>query len=145
MKFKMRVLHYAPGGNADNLSAAIARTQETTCDQIPPAYNCENEKLAIICAEVGKKADDKLVNFVNHLTSARVKNIAFLTVSSASPEAAKAAIAPLKDMAEKNNIHVLDDIFQCTVKGGLFKKGKVTQADIENAVDWADKIVNSLV
>lgn len=144
MKFKMRVLHYAPGGNADNISAAIARSQETTCDQIPPAYNCENEKLAIICAEVGKKADDKLVNFIHHLSSSRVRNIAFLTVSG-SAEAADGAIAPLKEMAKRNGINVLDDVFHCTVKNGFFKKGKVTQTDLENAVDWADKVVNSLL
>lgn len=144
MKFKMRVLHYAPSGNADNFAAAIARSVQTNCDQIPPAYNCEKEKLVFLCLETGKKVADPVKTFVGYLKDTSARNLAFLTISSSSPEAAKAAIAPLMEMARKNNINIIDDVYHCTVKKGLFKQGKASQKDIDDAVVWANKIVDSL-
>lgn len=144
MKFKMRVLHYAPNGNADNFAAAIARSLQTSCDQIPPAYNCENEKLVFVCVETGKKLAKPVSTFVGYLKDTSTRNLAFLTVSGSSPEVAKAALAPLMEAARKNNINVIDDVYQCTVKNMLFKQGKASQEDIDNAVVWANKIVDSL-
>lgn len=139
MKFKMRVLHFSKNDNASAIAAAISKAQQTNCDQIPPAYNCENEKLIFVCAEVGKKPDDKLVAFMSNLNADRVKNIAFIGVGTGTD----AAIGVLKSMAEKLGIKVAGSM-ECTVKGGLFKKGKVSDADIKKCVDWADGIVNSL-
>lgn len=138
MKFKMRVLHFAKAGNADAIAAAIAKDQGANCDQIPPAYNCENEKLIFVCAEGNKKSDKAVVEFVKYLNTDRVKNIAFLSVGGAE------AVDELKALASSNGINVVGDTHVCQVKGGLFKKGKVTDDDIKAAVAWASKIVDSL-
>ncbi len=139
MKFKMRVLHFSKADNASAIAAAIAKSQQTNSDQIPPAYNCENEKLVFVCVEVSKKIDEKVVNFLKNLNSNRVKNLAFITVGSDTGE----AMNELKSMAKNVGVNVAADM-ECTVKSSLFKKGKVTGADIQNCVDWAAKLVNSL-
>lgn len=139
MKFKMRVLHFSKNDNASAIAAAIAKAQQTNSDQIPPAYNCENEKLVFVCAEIGKKLDEKVVAFMSNLNSDRVRNIAFIGVGTNTD----AAIGELKGMAEKLGIKVAGSM-ECTVKSGLFKKGKVSDADIKKCTDWADGIVNAL-
>ena len=46
---------------------------------------------------------------------------------------------------KNNGINVLDDIFTCHVKGGLFKAGKVSDEDLKKAVAWSNKVVDSLL
>lgn len=141
MKFKMRVMHFSPAGNTQKLSQEIARAQQTTSDQIPPSYPCENEKLLFIGVEMKGSSVDKVVtDLCKDLSTDRAKNVAFFAVGSGSFDAVK----ELQQLVTAKGINVVGDTFACTVKGGLFKKGTVTDADVKGAVDWAAKIVDSL-
>lgn len=141
MKFKMRVLHFSPNGNAEQIARAIAKIQEAKSDQIPPAYPSENEKLVIIGVELkGSSADKTVVDLCRDLTTARAKNVAFYAIGSGD----FSAVNELKKIVSDKGINVAGNTFECTVKGGLFKKGKVTDEDVSSAVKWADEIVESL-
>jgi flavodoxin len=141
MKFKMRTMHFSPAGNAEKLADAISRKQQCTCDRIPPAYPCENEKLLFIGVELkGSKPDKSVEALCKDLTTARAKNVAFFAVGSSFD-----GIDTLKQLVKATGVGVVDDVFQCAVKGGLFSKGKVSEADLKAAADWSEKIVNSLV
>lgn len=139
MKFKMRMLHFSKGNGAGDVAQAIARSQGATCDQIPPAYNCENEKLVFVCVDAGKKLDEKVTKFMSYLNPSRVKNIAFVTIGSDTT----AVLNELKEIANSKDVNVVSEL-TIKVKSGLFKKGTATTADIENAVKWASEIVDKL-
>ena len=51
----------------------------------------------------------------------------------------------LKSILKGNGVNVLDDVFTCQVKGGLFKVSKVSDEDIKKAVAWSNKVVDSLL
>ena len=56
---KMQVLYFSKNGkgNAEAVATAVGRTFKCKCDQIPPAYPCEKEKLVIIVFDdYGKKS-----------------------------------------------------------------------------------------
>jgi flavodoxin len=141
MKFKMRILHFSPAGNAEALANAISRAQQAKCDKIPPAYPIEKEKLAFIGLELkGGKVDKSVIALVKDLSTDRVKNVAFYAVGSSFE-----GIGELKRLVTEKGINVAGSTFECSVKGGLFKKASVTDADVKAAVEWADKIVDSLI
>ena len=137
---KMQALYQSTKtDNTYRLLEVGSKEHKCKCDQIPPAYPCENEKLVFIAVE-GKKPDKKVVAFCKDLTPARAKNVAFLVVSSSGPEVADT----LKDIVKSQGVNPVGDVFDCRVKGGLFGVGKVTDSDLNNVKAWAKKIVDSL-
>lgn len=140
MKYKMTVLYYSKNGNAEMLARAISREQKTKADQIPPAYPCEAQKLVLIGLETNKAVDKQVDAFVRDLNPNRTKNVAFFC---AGDDVSK--LESLKSTLKGNSVNVLDDVFTCQVKGGLFKAGKVTEDDVKKVVDWSNKVVDSLL
>ena len=140
MKYKMTVLYYSKAGNAEALARAIAREQQTKGDQIPPAYPCEAQKLLLIGLETNKAVDKQVNAFVRDLNPNRTKNVAFFCAGDDV-----STLDELKSILKGNGVNVLDDVFTCQVKGGLFKAGKVSDEDIKKAVAWSNKVVDSLL
>ncbi|WP_077534404.1 flavodoxin family protein [Massiliimalia massiliensis] len=141
MKFKMRALYFSPAGNTEKMARAIAKAQESICDQIPPAYPSENEKLLFIGVEMkGSSANKVVLDLCRDLTPSRAKNVAFFAVGSGN----FSAIEELKTIVKGKGLEVVGSTYECTVKGGLFKQGKVTDADVDGVVAWAANIVDSL-
>jgi flavodoxin len=141
MKFKMRVLHFSPAGNAEKLADAIARKQQCNADKIPPAYPCENEKLLFIGVELkGSSAGKAVEAFCKDLNPSRAKNVAFFAVGGGSFE----DIESLKKLVTAAGLNVVGSTHECVAKGGFLKKAAVTDSDVKAAVDWAEKLVNSL-
>ena len=126
--------------NAEALARAIAREQQTKGDKIPPAYPCEAQKLLLIGLETNKAVDKQVNAFVRDLNPNRTKNVAFFC---AGDDVSK--LDELKSILKGNGVNVLDDVFTCQVKGGLFKAGKVSDEDIKKAVAWSNKVVDSLL
>lgn len=141
MKFKMRALYFSPAGNTEKMARAIAKAQESICDQIPPAYPSENEKLLFIGVETkGSSANKVVLDLCRDLTPSRAKNVAFFAVGSGN----FSAIEELKTIVKGKGLEVVGSTYECTVKGGLFKQGKVTDADVDGVVAWAANVVDSL-
>ena len=101
-------------------------SKETKGDQIPPAYPCEAQKLLLIGLETNKAVDKQVNAFVRDLNPNRTKNVAFFC---AGDDVSK--LDELKSILKGNGVNVLDDVFTCQVKGGLFKAGKVSDEDIK--------------
>lgn len=136
---KMQALYQSTKtDNTYRLCEVVSREHKCKCDQIPPAYPCENEKLVFIAVE-GSKPDKKVVAFCKDLTPARAKNVAFICVTSSGTEVAKS----LMEIVRSQKVNPVSDVFECKVKGGLFGLGKVTDADLANVKAWAKKIVDS--
>lgn len=141
MIFKMRILFFSKAGNSELMAQAISREQKAGCDKIPPAYPCEGEKLLFIGIETNKKTPAReVVDFCNGLTPARAKNVAFFGIGPSFE-----AIDVLKGIVAKNGVNVVGSTHQCVVKGGLFKAGKVTDADLTAAAKWSSEVVQSMV
>ncbi|HAN44835.1 MAG TPA: hypothetical protein DCP97_05525 [Ruminococcaceae bacterium] len=139
---KMQVLYFSKDGNSQILANALSREHRCKCDQIPPAYPCENEKLVIIGLELnGKEAPKQVVDFCKNMTDKRAKNVAFFEVSS---NGGIDGLGNLKSILKGNGINVMDDVHICTVKGSLFSKGKVTEGDVVAIKDWSIKLIEKL-
>ena len=138
---KMQALYQSTKSeNPYKLSGIISRELKCKCDQIPPAYPCENEKLVFIAVE-GKNAkpDKKVVAFCKDLTPARAKNVAFIIVSTSGSE----GCSTLTEILKGQGVNVVDS-FECKAKSKLFGVGPIAEADIANCKAWAQKVVDSL-
>ena len=79
------------------------------------------------------------MKFISNLNPGRVKNIAIVCIGSEY-----GCVDEMKASAEKLGV-VVGNVKQVEVKGGLFKKGKLEDAQKTECVDWTAKIVDSLV
>ncbi len=130
---KMQVLYFSKNGkgNAEAVATAVGRTFKCKCDQIPPAYPCEKEKLVIIVFDdYGKKAK-QLVDFCKDLSAERAANVALIPLSV------------LADIFKANGVAVAG-IQGVEIKKGLFGIGKLTDEKVKVATDFATKIVTTL-
>ena len=137
---KVQVLYFSKAGNATTVGDGIARHLKCKQDAIPPAYPAENEKIVFVGVDYKGKVEKKLMDFCNTLTTARTSNVAFFAVSkngSADLSAYKAAVAA-------NGVNVIDDVYNCQGKFLFSGKGKPDQNDVNAAIAWADKVIDSI-
>jgi len=138
---KMQVLYFSKNGkgNAEAVATAVGRTFKCKCDQIPPAYPCQNEKLVIIVFDnYGKKAK-QLIDFCKDLSTERASNVAVIPLSNDGSN----DIGELADIFKANNVTVAG-IQGVEIKKGLFGAGKLTDDKVKIATDFATKMVISL-
>ena len=138
---KMQVLYFSKNGkgNAEAVATAVGRTFKCKCDQIPPAYPCEKEKLVIIVFDdYGKKAK-QLVDFCKDLSAERTSNVALIPLSNTGAN----EIGELADIFKANGVTV-SGIQGVEIKKGLFGTGKLTDEKVKVATDFATKMVTSL-
>ncbi len=138
---KMQVLYFSKNGkgNAEAVATAVGRTFKCKCDQIPPAYPCQNEKLVIIVFDnYGKKAK-QLIDFCKDLSTERASNVAVIPLSNDGSN----DIGELADIFKANNVTVAG-IQGVEIKKGLFGAGKLTDDKVKIATDFATKMVTSL-
>ena len=138
---KMQVLYFSKNGkgNAEAVATAVGRTFKCKCDQIPPAYPCQNEKLVIIVFDnYGKKAK-QLIDFCKDLSTERASNVAVIPLSNDGNN----DIGELADIFKANNVTVAG-IQGVEIKKGLFGAGKLTDDKVKIATDFATKMVTSL-
>ena len=138
---KMQALYQSTkSDNTYKLSEVISREHKCKCDQIPPAYPCENEKIVFIAVE-GKNAkpDKKVVAFCKDLTPARAKNVAFVIVSTSGTE----GCSTLSEILKGQGVNVVDS-FECKAKSKLFGVGPISDADVAACKAWAQKVVDAM-
>ena len=63
---KAKSLHFSKSGNVQPIASEIGRVMQCVCDQIPPAYPCEGEKVVFIGVEMNGKLP------AQSITSARI-------------------------------------------------------------------------
>ncbi len=133
---KMRVLYATGKKKLINIAEIITNnyaTEKTNCmDKIPPAYSCDNMRLVVILATVGKDAPNSLVLFCKELTKARTANVAFVIDGPA--EGARV----LLDAVREAGSNAIDDVLY--IKGGLPFLGGVKDEEKAAVTAWMDKI-----
>lgn len=136
---KAKSLHFSKRGTVQPIASELGRVYQCVCDQIPPAYPCEGEKVVFIGVEMGGKLPAPVDHFCRDLNPTRAKNVAFYLING-NPE----GLNGIKSELENHGVHVVDDVLTLEIKSSLFKKGSATEADIQKALDWAEKVVAKL-
>ncbi len=136
---KAKSLHFSKRGTVQPIASEIGRVYQCVCDQIPPAYPCEGEKVVFIGVEMGGKLPVPVDHFCRDLNPSRAKNVAFYLINGSVD-----GLNSIKSELENHGVHMVDDVLTLEVKSSLFKKGSVTDDDVKKALAWAEKVVENL-
>lgn len=131
---KLQVFLYSKYGYAQRIADELSGMFRCKCDQIPPAYQCNKEKLIFIVYEKYGSLDKKLVSYMKEMDSNKAQNIAFIEISNTGNE----GLAELSSMVKANKVNVAGT-HSISIKRGLFSKGQLTDADVAGAKKFADE------
>lgn len=135
---KIKVYCFSKKGNTRKLAQALAADVKAVCDQLPPSYPPENEKLIFIGSGMyGGKADKCVAAFCQSLTTDRVKNVAFFATSAKG----EANVADLAQIVKSKGIAVVGDTFSTPCPSLFSNKDRPNAADIDEIKKWAADIV----
>lgn len=127
------------GGQARLIGDELSNLFKCKCDQIPPAYQCNKEKLVVITYEKYGKLPKKFIEFIESMTTEKVFNVALIEISNTGND----GVAEVSAIFEKNGVKVVDTL-GIVAKKGFFSKPKVAEEDIQKAVDFSHKIAAEL-
>ena len=131
---KLQVFLYTKYGYAQAIADQLSDMFKCKCDHIPPAYQCNKEKLIFIVYEKYGKLDKKLVSYLKEMDTNKVLNVSLIEISNTGNEGVEELSAMLK--ANKVNISGVHNI---SVKRSLFSKGQLTEEDMAGAKAFADQ------
>lgn len=114
---------------SDHLSSLLS----SKSDQIPPAYMCNHEKLVFILYD---KLDKKLREYLNEMGTEKTANIAYISTFGEN-------IDEVCEISQKLGVNVAGTL-NLGVKKGLFGKAKLTDADVQKAVEFARETAQGL-
>ena len=136
---KAKSLHFSKSGSVQPIASELGRVYQCVCDQIPPAYPCEGEKVVFVGVEMNGKLPGPVEHFCKDLTPARAQNVAFYVLNGSGNTS---GLDDITKALEGKGVHVVPDVKAVTVKSSLFKKGRPTDADVKAVVDWAQKVID---
>lgn len=128
---KAKSLHFSKSGNVQPIASEIGRVMQCVCDQIPPAYPCEGEKVVFIGVEMNGKLPGAVDHFCKDLNPTRAKGVAFYVLNS---NGNTDGLSSIIDTMKKNGVETYGEPLGIRVKGGLFKKGMPTDADTKKVL-----------
>lgn len=133
---KSKSLHFSKSGSAQIIASEIGRVHQCVCDQIPPAYPCEGEKVVFIGVEMNSKVPGAVEHFCKDLNPTRARNVAFYVLNG---DGSTSGLDNLSKTIEANGVHVVKPM-GVAVKSSLFKKGKPTDADVQKVLEWSQNL-----
>ena len=133
---KAKSLHFSKSGSAQIIASELGRVYQSVCDQIPPAYPCEGEKVVFIGVEMNSKVPSAVEHFCKDLNPTRARNVAFYVLNS---NGSTSGLENLSKTIEANGVHVVTPM-GVSVKSSLFKKGKPTDADVQKVLEWSQNL-----
>ena len=138
---KMQVLYFSKNGkgNAEALATSVGRNVKCKCDQIPPEYPCEGQKLVIIVYDNYSSPAKQLIDFCKDLSPERASNVAVISLSASGNK----GIGQLEEIFKANKVEVSGKL-ELKVSKGLFGYGKLTEEDVKKANDFAVSIAKQL-
>ena len=137
---KAKSLHFSKGGDVQLIASEIGVKLQCVCDQIPPAYPCENEKVIFIGVHMNGKLPAAVDHFCKDLNPNRTKGVAFYVINNTGNTA---GLDHIIEVMKKNGVATLAEPLGVAVKSSLFKKGVPTEEDVKNVVEWATKIAQA--
>ena len=136
---KAKSLHFSKGGDVQVIATELGRVFQCVCDQIPPAYPCENEKVIFIGVHMNGKLPAAVDHFCKDLNPGRAKGVAFYVINNTGNTNGLEGII---ETMKKNGVATVGAPLGVAVKSSLFKKGVPTEADVKTVLDWAHDIAN---
>lgn len=130
---KLQVFLSGANGYAQAIADELAEMFHCKCDQIPPAYQCDREKLVFLVYEKYGKLDKHFDSYVSGLNQDKVQNVALIEISKKGNEATE----DLKKIFEGNGIHVIASLGIQKGKG-LFSS-PLSQEEIDQAKAFAEE------
>lgn len=131
---KLQVFLYGFNGYAQAIADQIAEKFKCKCDQIPPAYQCNEEKLIFIVYEKYGGLEPKFMDYMKNMDSKKAQNIALIEISNKGNE----GFEKLEELLKSNGV-AISGKHEVVVKRSLFSKGKLTDEQIAAAVKFADE------
>ncbi len=118
--------------NPEILATAMGKALKVKSDKIPPAYPCEGQTLVFFVLDNYGKLDKKLMAFCKEIVPRRAASAALVVIGKDDSGNA----AELESLLTGNGVTIAG---KCgiAVKKGLLSSGKLTEADIEKAVNFA--------
>lgn len=136
---KAKSFHCSKSGVCQPVAGELGIMLKCVSDKMPPAYPCESEKIVYIGIEMNGKAPVQVSDFCKNLTKDRTRNVAFYIINGSGNVTGLESVI---DNMKSNGVNTCSDILHINAKSGLFKKGQVTNADIETAKKWALKLAD---
>ena len=131
---KVQVFLYSKFGFAQRIADELSEKFNCKCDQIPPAYQCNEEKLIFIVYEKYGALDKKLVAYMKEMDKKKVQNIAFIEISNTGNE----ALEEMCSIVKANGVNI-SGTHGVAIKHGLFAKGKLTDEQLHEAMKFGDE------
>ena len=136
MAMKMKLFHYPEKGKIATFTKGLAEEFDIKFDKVPPAYDCNRERLLFLGVSSGKMIDDILSRYLRGLDLERVQHVAIFT------DAADSTIEEMKALVTSAGANVID---VKKVKGSLFSfLAGVKPEEMEDLKAWANGIVAQL-
>ena len=128
---KLQVFLSGQKGYAQPIADALAEMFVCKCDQIPPAYQCNKEKLVFLVYEKYGKLDKKFVSYLKGLDKNSMENVSLIEISKTGAEGKD----EISQILSGNGIHIHSHM-GIAKKSGLFK-AILENEDIEKAKEFA--------
>ena len=132
---KLQVLFFNKYGHAQVIADKLSSLFRCNCDQIPPAYQCNKEKLVFIAYEKHGALDKKFLEFLKEMDTNKTANVALIEISKTGNE----GFDELRTLFNSNGVNVAGTLGLENHKG-VIGKGKITEDDINKALEFAKKI-----
>ena len=134
---KMKVLHYPEKGKIATFTNMLANEYQETADKIPPAYDCNRDRLLFMGISSGNMMDDALSRFLRGLDREKVQNVALFT------DASDAVIEQIKEIFAETGINFMN--VKRTKKAFLPFLTSVKPEEFDDLKLWAKGIMNQLI
>ncbi len=134
---KMKVLHYPEKGKIATFTNMLANEYHETADKIPPAYDCNRDRLLFMGISSGKMMDDALSRFLRGLDKEKVQNVALFT------DASDEVIEQIKAIFAETGINFMN--VKRVKKAFLPFLTSVKPEEYDDLKLWAKGIMNQLV
>lgn len=132
---KMRVLWFTQKGKMIHLGETLMKEFDIQGESIPPAYNCEKERLVFIGISSGAEAPDLLRRYLREMNKARAQNVAFFM------DCPKPTAEMLMQQCTDAGSHVMEDVFYFSPGFSLPFMKKNKEEDVQRFLAWARKCV----
>lgn len=132
-KMKLQVFLSGANGYAQEIADELAEMFHCKCDQVPPAYQCDREKLVFFVYEKYGRMDKKFVSYLEGLSTDKVQNVALIEISKKGNEGTE----------ELTRLFGANGITVCGTLGiekgkGLFKS-QMTEEEVAKAKAFAQE------
>lgn len=143
MALKMRFLYFSKKAQMKQLAAAIKTEfglteNNNATDIIPPAYSCTNERLVILGISGKGELDDMVRRFCSQLDKKAAQNVAVFV------DGDEKLVQNTIDVLKSAGTNVIENTKIVKFGGLPFIGGKISDTEMNEYLDWAHSIVDSI-